>query len=109
MLREELRGIQIEAHALAEALNCNVVEKHEFILFLLIGLPLELQQIKFSCELLCVKRGAASITRLGAPEDLQLWPLNFMRSRKKTISALIETSVLLQPLRWMSSIFFTLT
>lgn len=56
----------------------------------MVGLSLELKQIKFSCELLSVKRGAVSITRLEAPEDLQLWPLHFKRSRKKIISALIK-------------------
>lgn len=54
-MREELRGIQIEAHVLAEALRLQQCEKHEFILFLLVGLPLELQQMKLSCEMLYVK------------------------------------------------------
>jgi len=66
------------------------VEKHEFILFLWVGFPLELEQIKFSCELLSVKKGAVSITRLGAPEDLQLWLSILREAGKKRTSALIK-------------------
>lgn len=83
-MRKELRGIQIEANVLAEALRLQQCgKKHEFISFLLVGLPLELQQIKFSCEMLYVKRGAVSITRLGAPEGLQLWLSILLEAEKR--------------------------